>query len=211
MLTDQPVWLSSVCERVKTQCDQAWDSFVVGEQAWDTPMGELVASFLKHGGPKAELQLIWLMMFATRRVLPCWQIYCDTSEPIETVNVIRNWLIAPQPQDWSKFITPAEPAYQGVPIVDCRQCDTSAVASAAAKAAEFIKHRNPLAVIESLGDADAAIDQSPLQAGNHYREWFINVAIPTAYLLRDLTTDEQSAFLDYNIDEVLKNSSKGET
>ena len=203
-----PAWLTASCDRLRSHSQSPWDAddFMEDEYVWASPIGELVSAFVKNGVQTAETQLIWLMMFAARRALPCWQIYCDTTQPIDTVNAIHDWLVTRQPRDWSRFTTPAQSSHGGIPIIDCRACDTGASAGAAAEAAQFIEERKLIYVVYSLSSADVALDQSPLQSGNHYRQWFMDVAIPGAYLQRNLTDEEQSAFLDYDLDDVLRDT-----
>lgn len=196
-MTSLPDWLDSACERLRRRCDEPWDAddWMDHDHLWTTPTGELVKAVIDHN-PRgvAEIQLCWLMMFAVRRALPCWELYCDTTQPQDTVESLREWLVEGRACDWSKFTVPAQPSYRGAPIEDCRWCDTGCVARAAAESARFVVERDPILAICSLSASDMAFEQSPLGSSDHYREWFIEIAIPAAYAQRELTSEEQSAF-----------------
>jgi len=202
-----PDWLTAACDRLRSRDTEPWDADedMGDEFLRTTTTGELVTAFFNNADTRAaHVQLSWLLMFAARRALPCWQLYCDTTEPIDTVSAIRDWLVDDKPSDWSKFTLPAKPSNRGVRIVDCRECDTGCVADAAALAARFIAEGDPICAVCALSDADAAFDQSPLGSHGDYRKWFIEVALPAAHGLRELTADEQTAFQNYKVDDVIE-------
>lgn len=198
MSTRSPSWLNDACDRLKSRFDEPWDAdeWMGDDYLLTTPTGELVTAFATNCDPRYQIQLIWLTMFATRRAIPCWKLYCDSDQPLDTVVAICNWLNTSEEQDWSAFSVPAKPTENGKPIVDCRECDTSCVADAAAQTARFIDTRNHLNAICALSAADMAFDQSPVGSVDNFRKWLIEIAIPAAYAERELRTDEQTAFQD---------------
>ena len=192
MNIDFPKWLTGAQGRLRTRSDEPWDADDWMPNLNSTATGELTTTFQKNS-PDANQQLLWLMMFCIRRVLPCWTIYCDTNQPGETVDAIRKWLVDGVQCEWNKYTTPAVPTEGGKRIVDCRECDTGCVARAAAEAAQFaITPTHTLATC-SLSAADMAVEQSPVGSFAGYRRWFIDIAIPAAFSMTELTMVQQLA------------------
>src|SRR5258708_674147 len=63
---------------------------------------ELIATFVSESaGEDPGRRLAWLSMFAARRALPCWELYCDDEQPVRTVAALESWLVAGQlPRSW---------------------------------------------------------------------------------------------------------------
>ena len=201
-----PDWLSQVIDEIVAEPNKPWDADDGMDEKYvhSTPAGRLVNAYLANSS-EGHLQLCWLTMFAARRALPCWQLYCDSTRPIETVQKIKHWLESGCETDWDEYVTPERPAFHGVPIIDCRASDTSFAASAAAHAARFASARQPIHAIYSLADSDGAFDVSPVGSCDNYREWFLTIAVPGSLLMRDLSAAQKSAFQDYDIVEIVKN------
>jgi len=199
-MTKTPQWLYDSRDRLRSHDDQPWDAddSMPENYVLTTPIGELVTAFATHGGPTYQIKLAWLTMFAARRAIPCWKLYSDSNEPVDALAAIQDWLATRKERDWTPFTVPPQPTERGVPIVDCRACDTGCVADATSQAASFIENRSHQSAICSLAAADMAFDQSPVGSVNNYRQWFIDVAIPGAHKECDLTVAEQAAFQDYD-------------
>ena len=105
------------------------------------------------------LPIAWLAMFAARRALPCWELYCDRNTPHFAVEAIKNWLYRKSPNSWQPLSEQPLPSYRGKLIED-RYCDTSA--SAASVAAVSIISRKALIAMSAVSCADGAFDQSAL-------------------------------------------------
>src|SRR5689334_25201908 len=62
----------------------------------------LVDAFVSESaGDDARQRLAWLSMFAARRALPCWELYCDDEQPVRTVAALESWLVAGRlPRSW---------------------------------------------------------------------------------------------------------------
>lgn len=196
-------------------------------QANGKPIFErLVAEFGKEPEPEARRRLGWLALFAARRALPCWELYCDGQQPILTVETVRNWLLtgeppkivensrslfsflpwlkkeSPQHDGWGIHTSPAEPKYRGRRIRDCRACDTSCAANSAAATAKFASTGDPSQVVEALVGADDAFDQSPLGSADNFRRWLVEIAIPAAWRCQDMSSADQQALRQYNEAEI---------
>ncbi len=187
-----PAWLVVAQNRLRSRIDEPWDADDWMPNLDKTATGELAIAF-QENSPDANTQLTWLMMFCVRRVLPCWTIYCDSDQPAETVDAIHTWLVDGVRINWHKYTTPAIPTENGQRIVDCRKCDTGCVARAAAEAAQFIVTPAHALATCSLSAADMAMEQSPVGSFSGYRKWFIDIAIPAAHSMIELTDDEQLA------------------
>lgn len=168
---------------------------------WDKPrLCRLIQAILNSfAGTACHRRLAWLALFCARRALPCWQLYCDGDEPRQAVGAVRRWLAGEGPKEACAACSrEATPAYHGVRITDCRECDTSCAAAAAAAAARFVTSREPDDVLECLEMADAAFSQSPLSRPDRFRIWLLYYAIPAAMADRDLQPAEQEAYRDYD-------------
>jgi len=161
---------------------------------------ELIAAFVSESaGEEARQRLAWLSMFAARRALPCWELYCDGEQPIRTVAALESWLVAGKlPRSWAAFTEPALPRFLGLRIDDCRECDTAAAADSAAWAARFASSGDLTYAVGALVQADGAFDESPLGRREQFRRWLVEVAVPAAWDCRELSRDERKAFRDFD-------------
>lgn len=137
-------------------------------------------------------------MFAARRALPCWELYCDRNTPHVAVEAIKNWLLWSTPNSWQALSEQPPPSYRGNLIEDCRYCDTSCVAASVASAVRFIISSKPLIAMSAISYADGAFDQSPLGSCDNLRNWIVDIAIPAAYQQRELSIKEQNLYRTYN-------------
>jgi hypothetical protein len=151
----------------------------------------------------ARRRVAWLSMFAARRALPCWELYCDDEQPVRTVAALECWLVAGKlPRSWDAFTQSALPRFRGQRITDCRECDTACAADSAALAALFASGGDVSHAIGALVSADGAFDQSPLGGREQFRRWLVEVAVPAAWDCRESSPDEQKAFRDFDEDRV---------
>jgi hypothetical protein len=154
-------------------------------------------------GNQTYRRLLWLCLFASRRAIPCWQLYCDTRKPQQTIEALENYLIQGiEVPDWKLFAKAAEPSFRGRPIVDCRYCDTSEASGAVASSVSFLISGNPDDARQCIAEADEAFGQSPLQEYDDFGRWITEFAIPIAYHEREMTREEQNAYRAYDPDEI---------
>jgi hypothetical protein len=132
-----------------------------------------------------------LTVFASRRSLACWFLYCDDLQPLETNLGLSKWWIEnkknPIPRLWLESVEPKE---RGTKIVDCRFTDTMFASSAVCHAAKYAASRRPLDAIISIAHSHASFDTSPFGQIVEFEDWLVNVALPVAVEPRDMTYDE---------------------
>jgi hypothetical protein len=180
------------------------------EQIWDledsttdsdlsgSPLGQFVTAF--NARSRSERSLQRLALFAARRAEACWRVYCDGTTPFDGIQAAEKYLAGSAPRSAvSQFSEPAVPSFRGLPIVDCRQCDTSCAAAAVAHMARFIASNDLRDLAICLSSADMAFDQSPLVSRDRFRRWLIEIAIPVALEGRELTEEEATRFRDYSL------------
>ncbi len=175
----------------------------------ESPLWQLVVAFgsREDGSEPVEhdvwLRCLRLALYAARRALPCWELYCDGREPQTAIAAVETWLATDtQPADWEPLCRPARPAFRNHPIGDCRSSDTSCAAEAAAYAVRFMRDGETILAYRAIAYADLAFDQSPLCDKDHFRRWLIEVAAPAAYENRNLTPAERDALRDYDATEI---------
>lgn len=159
-----PDAIEQACQIIKEK-NVNWgiDDSVDLEHALDYPLGKLANAFVCCDVGNSYDQLAWLAMFAARRALPCWELYCDRNTPHFAVETIKNWLVYREsPNSWQALSEQPPVSYRGKLIEDCRYCDTSCAAASAAEAVRFIISRKPLIAMSAVSCADGAFDQSPL-------------------------------------------------
>lgn len=192
-----------VCQDLRSRPWRDADEDMDREYVMHTELGDLVRAFDGVAPDKAFIRLAWLSMFAARRALPCWDLYCDGRAPHEAVLAVREWLLTGvAPRNWKPHTKPGLPAYRGKRIVDCRECDTGSAASSAAQAARFAASRDPFNAVCALSDAHTAFDQSLLGRSEEFDRWLLDVAVPAAYDCRELTSEERVAFRWYDDQQV---------
>jgi hypothetical protein len=170
------------------------------------PLWRLVDS-LRNSGPddEARRRPARLAFFAARRALTCWELHCDGDDPRRAVEAVGRYLAGDRVVGpWSDLCVPAAPAYLGNPISDCRFCDTSCAAQAAAHAAQYIAGGTIVDAYRGVGYADMAFDESPLCEEDHFREWLLDFAVPIAYEGREMTAIEREALREYHASEIPK-------
>jgi hypothetical protein len=183
--------------------DELWDldDSTTDADLWASPLGRFVAAFQSLSEPQQGMRL--LALFAARRAVACWQLYCDDTTPLDGVHTAERVLDGSAPaSDLQRFLLPANPSYRGVPIVDCRECDTSCAAAAVAHMARLIMNAAPRDLAICISAADMALDQSPLGRRDQFRRWLIETAIPVALDQRALTAEETSRFRDFSPAEI---------
>jgi hypothetical protein len=192
--------LIHVQNTLRTQLDVPWD--VDSETTFDdsNPLGMLVMSFANPQHDAIAFRtLSWLTFYAARRVLPCWEQCSDDPWPISAVKILSQWNNkGDNKSDLTPLINPPLPTFRGRVIVDCRACDTTCAVKGISAAASFSLQRDPKFAMISLGFVDLAFDQSSLGLQDHFRKWFIDVAIPGSLNLRDLSLEEQNAYRTYD-------------
>lgn len=177
------------------------DASLVPEVSWQSPPGLLVAAILRTVPSPLEV-LALLALSTAKRALSCWELYCDKGGPLDAVAAAERAVRSVGPIPDEQFEEEAEPTSGGVPIVDCRACDTGAAADAAAHLVRFVRRREPLDCVYCLSAAEIAFDQSPLGERDHFHRWLQDVALPAALERRVLSADEEIAFREYSIQEV---------
>jgi hypothetical protein len=190
----------SIAEILSLSRDQIWDldESVADSDFWASPLGTFVIAF--KALTQNEGSLHRLALFAARRGVACWRLYCDGTTPLDGVTAAEQYLAGRAPNSaLGQFSEPAIPSFRGTPIVDCRECDTSCAAAAVAHMARLIVGNDLRDLAMCLARADMAFDQSPLASRDQFRRWLIEVAIPVALEPRDLTDEEASRFRDYSL------------
>jgi hypothetical protein len=190
-------------EILRRSAEENWDlgESTTDSRLWASPLGRFVAAF--RNSVQGLTALHWLALFAARRALACWQLYCDGTIPLEGVRTAEQFLRGQVPSSALRtFMEPARPSYRGTPIVDCRECDTGSAAKAVACMARLIADGNLRDLAICLSVADMAFDQSPLVHRDQFQRWLIEVAIPVALEERDLTDEEASRFREYSLAEL---------
>jgi hypothetical protein len=178
--------------------DDPWDldATMADSRLWSSPLGRFVAMLSGRGGQVPSMR--WLALFVARRALPCWELYCDSSQPRDVVAIAEECVRdASHTPKLSPFLEPARPAFRGVPIVDCRQCDTMCAAGAVAHMARHLLTGAPRDLALCISSADMAFDQSPLGADS-FRPWLIEVAVSAALEARELTPEERERFQSFS-------------
>jgi hypothetical protein len=201
---DTEIHLAHVCEEL-VSLQHHWGAHegMIDSHVRSSPLGRLVAAFGEPANPHTRKQLSWLVFFAARRALSCWECYCDTTEPHDALKAIETYLLSGiSPSSWTPYTIETLPSYKGVRIVDCRACDTECASAAVATAAKFMETGTDLFAIYALSDADAAFDQSPLGGMEEFRYWLLKVAVPIAYEAREMTLEEQNLYRDYDPQEI---------
>jgi len=166
----------------------------------NSPLFQLILAFSDGAGESETVERLGrLALYAARRALPCWDLYCDGTKPRAAVEAVEAWIRnGTSPSSWDSLVLAERPAYRGHPIGDCRYADTSCAAEAAAYAARFAKDHVPLNAHRAVACADMAFDQSPLCEKDHFREWLLDIAVPAAYERRDLTPEECEVLREYD-------------
>lgn len=191
----------------KTRWDFYEDAETAAEDALETVPGRLITGFYEstHDLAAVEHMLGLLTTYAARRSLVCWFAYCDDTKPLWIANRLVDFWTGddrhPQfiEEAWTEEIAPAE---KGIPIVDCRWCDTFSASSAVTNAAKFARTRSRLDAITSLSDSNEAFNQSPIGSVRPFREWLMQIAIPAAAERRALSAQEQFALADFRVPEI---------
>lgn len=206
-MPELPAALEEAIEQCRSRIDEHWGDVDTDDDEAvkdSSPLWHLVLAFGGSGpGDVARLRLTRLAFFAARRALTCWGLYCDGDGPRRAVEAVGRSLDgggADAP--WDGLSVAAAPSYKGHPIVDCRSCDTSCAAEAAAHAALFVRGGDTDDAYRCCVYADMAFDQSPLGEGDHFREWLLDVAVPAAYEGREMTASEREALREYDATEV---------
>jgi len=198
-----PLAIATVCQDLRSRPWRDADDSMDREYVMHTELGDLVRAFESVAPDEAYMRLAWLSMFAARRALPCWELYCDGRAPQEAVLAVRDWLLTGvAPRNWKPHTKPGLPAYKGKRIVDCRECDTGCAADSAAQAARFATTRDLFDAVCALSAAYSAFDQSPLGSREEFDRWLLDVAVPAAYACRELTSEERVAFRTYDDEQV---------
>lgn len=193
-----PLTILKVCDEIRSIPWHDVDESMDKEFVMHTELGELVQAFHDISPDHGYFRLGWLSMFAARRALPCWELYCDGNGPLDAVIAVRNFLLTrAEPRTWKNFTKVALPAYKGKRIADCRECDTGCAAESAAQCAKFIATHDLVHAVSGLSAAYMAFDQSPLGKLDEFDRWLLNVAVPAAYDCRELTAEEMMKFRTY--------------
>jgi hypothetical protein len=170
----------------------------------NSPLFQLVLAFSGGaGGSETVERLGRLALYAARRALPCWELYCDGNKPRAAVEAVDGWLRnGTSPDSWDPLALADKPAYQGHPIIDCRACDTGCAAEAAAYVARYARDCDLIHAYRAIAFADMAFDQSPLCGKDHFREWLLDIAVPGAYERKDLTLEECEVLREYSAHDI---------
>jgi hypothetical protein len=190
---------------LSTSLGETWDleEETPDSHLWASPLGRFVAGIRDTSPDQRAMPL--LAFFVARRALPCWQLYCDGSIPLDGVQLAELVLAGnADAAGLRQFFQPAIPTFRGSRIVDCRECDTSCAAASVAHMARFLVDRNPRDLAICLSAADIAFDQSPLVNRDHFRRWLIEVAAPAAMAHRSLSDEEAARFRAYTPAELVR-------
>jgi hypothetical protein len=206
-MPELPAALAEATEECRSRIDEHWGDVDTDDDEAvkaSSPLWHLVRA-LGDSGPAGgtHLRLARLALFAARRALTCWELYCDGDGPRRAVEAVGRYLEGGgADEDWDDLAVAATPSYKGHPIGDCRFCDTSCAAESAAHAALVVRGGDTDDAYRCLAYADMAFDQSPLGEGDHFREWLLDVAVPAAFEGREMTASEREALREYDATEV---------
>jgi hypothetical protein len=206
-MPEMPAALKDAVEQCRSRIDEDWGDVDTDDDEAvkaSSPLWRLVES-LGRSGPEdvTRLRLARLAFFAARRALTCWELYCDGDGPRRAVEAVGRWIGDEEVNaDWDDLSVAAAPAYRGVPISDCRFCDTSCAAEAAAHAALFVRGGDIDDAYRCCVYADMAFDQSPFGESDHFREWLLDLAVPAAFEGREMTASEREALREYDASEI---------
>jgi hypothetical protein len=206
-MPELPAALGDAVEQCRSRIDEHWGDVGTNDDEAikaSSPLWRLIES-LGTSGPEEEARrrLARLASFAARRVLACWELYCDGDGPRRAVEAVDRW-IGGEGSDFPSdtLSIAAAPAYQGRPITDCRFCDTSRASQAAAHAVLYAAGGDIDDAYRCAVSADMAFDQSPLGEEDHFREWLLDYAVPIAYEGREMTPEEREALREYDASEI---------
>jgi hypothetical protein len=128
----------------------------------------------------------WLTYFVARRALACWEVSCANPRPRRIVESLGRHLGQGADVDWADAIRATRS-----PFHDCRYSDTQSASDAVAEAARYIRQRDPRHAIYCISAADIAYDHVLVE--DCFRQWLLDVAIPSALEKREMTPEEQEA------------------
>jgi hypothetical protein len=198
---------SEVVERLKALMDEheaePWNAYdgMPLDVVWETLPGRLVAGV--RDGVSSPIEALALLALAVaKRALPCWELYCDGDEPARAVAATEHVIRGVADALDVAFERPARPSFCGIPIVDCRSCDTEAAADSVAYLVRFVRGHEPLDAVFCLSAADLAFDQSPLGRRDDFRQWLRDVALPAALERRLLLPEEEAVLRDYTVQDI---------
>ena len=197
-----PQSLQQARDTLEDQIHTVWDADASTDDTYvrTSPLGQFIAAFgTCTSGSATHRRLAWLALFVARRAVPCWELYCDGRQPHEAIEAVYTWLTTGRlPSNWEELSQSAVPRFRGLLVDDCRWCDTSCAAQAAAEAVHFVASAEPLHAVYALSAADVALDQSPLGGREDFRRWLLEMAVPIAYAERDMTPEECNAYRDFD-------------
>ncbi len=202
-MTNYPALLEEAVARCRSSIDEHWgDVGTNDDQAvkLSSPLWRLIEALAADPGELAQSRLAHIALFASRRALACWELYCDGDGPQRAIEAVAGWISGDRDgadSDWSRLSVAAVPAYRGKRITDCRFCDTSCAAEAAAHAARFVPSNDCDDAYRCVMFADMAFDQSPLVEADHFRHWLLDIAVPAAFEMRELNPEEREALREY--------------
>lgn len=149
----------------------------------------------------------WLVVLVARRSLPCFELYADDPKPAKLLRSLEKIVFQDHKLDAKNVLERSildEPSFRGIPIRDCRACDTGSASEAIALAARFIALGDLELAGDSLVSAAGALDQSPLGPLEKIHEWFFDFAIPAAVCGQVLSDCEANAWRDYDLKDIPK-------
>jgi hypothetical protein len=197
MMNGSPSDILQSALTVSWDVDESTDA----EQLRASPLGKFCAALADGDESRQTMRLLALSV--AKRVLPCWQLYCDGRDPIDAVAAVENRLRESRGfEDLQPLSEPALPSFEGIPIVDCRACDTSCAALAVAHMVRLLLSGDHRELAYCLSAADMAFDQSPLGLQEEFRRWLVEVAVPAALDQRQLTDEEAQMLRRYSVAEI---------
>jgi hypothetical protein len=206
-MTELPAALRGAIEECRSRIGEHW-----GDVGTDDDEAVKASSLLWRlvyalgdSGPEVvtRMRLAHLAYFAARRALTCWELYCDGDGPRRAIEAVGRRLDGWEADArWEDLSVATTPAYRGRPITDCRFCDTSCAAKAAAHAVLFIRGGDIDDAYRCCGYADMAFDQSPLCEEDQFREWLLDFAVPVSFEGREMTATEREALREYDASEI---------
>lgn len=198
-MTNNLALLNEAVLRCWARIDQDWGDVGTDDDEAvkpSNPIWRLIEVLAAGPVDLARPRLAHVALFASRRALACWELYCDGDGPHRAIEAVARWIVGDGDEtdaDWAGLSVPACPSHRGELITDCRACDTSCAAESAARAARFIPSGDINDVYQCVMYADMAFDQSPLGDKDCFRCWLLDIAIPAAFEIRELTLEEREA------------------
>jgi hypothetical protein len=176
--------LMGAIEELRNHLEETWDAddSMADEYVMSLPIGQFVQAAHSFD-PEV---LCWLTYFVARRGLARWEESCRDPRPREIVDRLGRFLRDGAAVNWDDAVR-ATPT----PHRDCLYSETQSASDAVAECGRYIVRREPRHAVYCISAADVAYNYVP--AGDQFRRWLVELAIPVALNKREMTEVEREA------------------